>query len=293
MTKIQTSRILTITLIVSFILPNLAFASWWNPGTWFTKDQTVKLEDMKGVIGQQTANVTELATSTPAQSSGLQSQPQATNKTIEARDAEISSLKAIIVDLRKSLAATNLQCKQAVLEKPDVKPMAKPVNQKSSVSGSGSGWAGGGGSGVAGPLKCSNYAKEFATAPNCASYTDSSSGADSPLYKICKQCNPSDISQPLISDIKAINITGNSATIVWTTSELADSQVMYATAPMFQDVTPSPKPTMIFDRANSTSHNLNLSNLSSGTVYYYRVVSVRTSGNPAGSDERSFKTLAN
>ncbi len=96
-----------------------------------------------------------------------------------------------------------------------------------------------------------------------------------------------DITPPTISNIQTTNITETSATITWTTDELSYSKVSYAISSLVSATTTF----NIIDSNNTTSHIINLINLSASKVYYYVVVSKDTTGNTATSTEQSFSTL--
>ena len=80
-----------------------------------------------------------------------------------------------------------------------------------------------------------------------------------------------DTTAPSISALLAVP-TSNSATISWTTDEPATSRVDYGTSPAALTSTASVS-------ALTTAHSVQLSGLTSGTTYYYRV----TSGDPSVS----------
>jgi len=82
-----------------------------------------------------------------------------------------------------------------------------------------------------------------------------------------------DITPPVISSVQATNITLSSATITWTTNESTDNIVEYGTA------TTSLTSVAGSNADSTTSHSVSLSNLSSGTTYYYQVRSRDASGN--------------
>ena len=95
----------------------------------------------------------------------------------------------------------------------------------------------------------------------------------------------------------------DSAVIVWVTDENSTSQVVYSeTSHAGESYTPDaagvtqaksdyglwfPEPK---DGNLILSHGQGLSSLSSGTTYYYRVISEDAAGNAAISDEYSFTT---
>ncbi|MFZ2151711.1 MAG: peptidoglycan-binding protein [Minisyncoccia bacterium] len=94
-----------------------------------------------------------------------------------------------------------------------------------------------------------------------------------------------DINAPWIRNT-SVSTIGSSATITWSTDELAVSKVYYSTAPLQASETDTPfgVPTVsgnVYapDTILRTSHAFTLSNLSSNTTYYYLVQSTDQSGN--------------
>jgi hypothetical protein len=90
-------------------------------------------------------------------------------------------------------------------------------------------------------------------------------------------------SGPIISDVAAVNITSDSARIVWTTDIPATSQVEYGRTPTYGSLTP-------FDTTLVTSHSVTLTGLNSNKVYHYRVYSQYSEGNLSISEDYQFKT---
>jgi peptidoglycan hydrolase-like protein with peptidoglycan-binding domain len=94
-----------------------------------------------------------------------------------------------------------------------------------------------------------------------------------------------DINAPFIRNI-SVSTTNSSATISWTTDELASAKAYYSTAPLQTSDTD-----MAFSAPNvsgnvyapdvtlRTSHGLTLSNLSPSTTYYYLVQATDQAGN--------------
>jgi phosphodiesterase/alkaline phosphatase D-like protein len=89
---------------------------------------------------------------------------------------------------------------------------------------------------------------------------------------------------PVISGLTATEITSTGATIIWTTDELATSQVDYGTRRTYGSTTPE-------DVTLVTEHRVTLTGLVPKTTYYYRVKSADASGNPAQSERETFRTL--
>jgi phosphodiesterase/alkaline phosphatase D-like protein len=81
---------------------------------------------------------------------------------------------------------------------------------------------------------------------------------------------------PVITLVTAIPAIGGAATITWTTDKLSTSRVDYGTSSGSLTLNVS-DPTLV------TSHSLNLSGLTQGTTYYFRVTSVDSSSNSTSS----------
>ncbi len=98
-----------------------------------------------------------------------------------------------------------------------------------------------------------------------------------------------DTSAPSISGISAGTITGESATITWTTDEKASSLIRYGITTDYGNMAGN-------DLVNSdienyvTDHSVIVNNLTPGTQYYYTVVSVDASGNIGESGEQNLTT---
>ncbi len=93
-----------------------------------------------------------------------------------------------------------------------------------------------------------------------------------------------DTTPPVISGVTADSIFIDSAVILWTTDEPADSLVEYGTAA--GNYTDS-----LSDAALGTDHSISLYNLTPATTYYYRVTSSDEAGNTTVSGEYTFTTL--
>jgi glucose/arabinose dehydrogenase len=94
-----------------------------------------------------------------------------------------------------------------------------------------------------------------------------------------------DTTAPTISARTTTNITGNSATVTWTTNEPATSQVDYG-------LTTSYGSTTTLDPNLVTAHTVLLTGLAPGTTYNYRVRSVDAAGNQTVSANSTFTTAA-
>ncbi len=92
-----------------------------------------------------------------------------------------------------------------------------------------------------------------------------------------------DTGAPTISNVQANSITGNAATISWTTDETADTQIEYGATTSYGSST-----TLNINLV--TSHAQSLSGLNPGTLYHYRVKSRDGAGNLATSGDYTFTT---
>lgn len=112
------------------------------------------------------------------------------------------------------------------------------------------------------------YFKIMSTDANGQIATDDNNGADYNFTTL-------DSSGPLISAVSAGNTTLTSAQITWTTNELADSFVQYATS----TASFSNNYVEVGSSENSTDHQVTISGLSEYTTYYFLVKSQDVSGN--------------
>ena len=108
--------------------------------------------------------------------------------------------------------------------------------------------------------------------------------AVSPNYNFTTSA-PSDTTAPTISAVGSSGLSSTGATIAWTTSEAADSQVEYGT-------TTSYGRSSALNSAMVTSHSQALSGLTAGTLYHYRVKSKDAAGNLATSGDYTFTTTS-
>jgi chitodextrinase len=97
--------------------------------------------------------------------------------------------------------------------------------------------------------------------------------------------NTSDITPPAISAVSSGNLTPAGATIVWATSEPADSRVEYGPTISYGSQT-------TLNTAAVTSHSQGLTGLAANTLYHFRVRSSDAAGNPATSGDFVFTTPA-
>src|SRR5882762_4708253 len=86
-----------------------------------------------------------------------------------------------------------------------------------------------------------------------------------------------------ITNVLVGSATASSCQLDWTTNVPADSAVDYGTSTSYGSTSP-------VDPAMVTSHQIVLSGLAPGTVYYYQVRSVDSKSNNASSGGHSFKT---
>ncbi len=91
-----------------------------------------------------------------------------------------------------------------------------------------------------------------------------------------------DVIKPNIQNVTARNISSDRAKITWTTNEASDSFVAYGSS--LADLN------TVGQSDSVTVHEVNLTNLSSGTVYYYQVKSKDRAGNQAVSQVYNFTT---
>jgi phosphodiesterase/alkaline phosphatase D-like protein len=94
----------------------------------------------------------------------------------------------------------------------------------------------------------------------------------------------SDTQPPQITGVGATGVTSGSATVVWATNEISDTQVEYGLTTTYGSTTN-------VDPALVTSHSASLAGLAAGTTYHYRVKSRDAAGNLAISSDLSFTTL--
>ena len=96
---------------------------------------------------------------------------------------------------------------------------------------------------------------------------------------------PPDTKPPLLTSIRSLSVSNNSATIAWTTDEPADTQVEHGQSTAYGTST-------ALISALVTSHSQSLSGLSPGSVYHFRVKSRDAAGNLAVSGDSTFTTTS-
>jgi lysophospholipase L1-like esterase len=92
-----------------------------------------------------------------------------------------------------------------------------------------------------------------------------------------------DNSVPVVSSIALNTATSTGALITWTTDENTDSQINYGTTSAYGATT-------TLDSTPTASHSVLLSNLSTSTVYHYRVRSTDAQGNLTVSADQTLTT---
>jgi GH18 family chitinase len=88
---------------------------------------------------------------------------------------------------------------------------------------------------------------------------------------------------PVISAVTVSGVGSSSATVAWTTNEMAESQVEYGLDLDYSSTT-------TLNTTLTTSHSVVLSGLAAGALYHYAVMSVDASGNLAASADSTFAT---
>ncbi|KKU79468.1 MAG: hypothetical protein UY04_C0008G0008 [Parcubacteria group bacterium GW2011_GWA2_47_7] len=99
---------------------------------------------------------------------------------------------------------------------------------------------------------------------------------------------------PAISNVRIANTVVGSVTITWNTSKLAIGTIHYQTSfPAMTEGSATSRASiggsMVTENSSQTSHSVTLSNLQSGTVYYYVVESVDSIGNQEVTWPTTFK----
>jgi len=101
---------------------------------------------------------------------------------------------------------------------------------------------------------------------------------------------PADCAAPVISNVRALNVTGRTADIAWDTDEIADSAVVY-------DLVSPPSAGNATDVAAVSGHRVRLSGLRECSPYFYYVESMDPAGNGTAEDNSgtfySFMTIRN
>jgi hypothetical protein len=95
--------------------------------------------------------------------------------------------------------------------------------------------------------------------------------------------DPACVTDIEITDVGAVDVTETQATIRWTTNVPADSRVEYGSGPVYDGVTP-------LDPAYTTSHSMDLAELTPSTLFNFRVRSVDPDASSALSGNLTFTT---
>ena len=96
---------------------------------------------------------------------------------------------------------------------------------------------------------------------------------------------PPDKTPPAITNIRTSSVSSTTATIQWTTDEVADSQVEYGTTSGYGTFS-APNSALV------TAHAMGLNGLVANTTYHYRVISKDAAGNLGASGDNTFTTSA-
>lgn len=104
------------------------------------------------------------------------------------------------------------------------------------------------------------------------------------VYVMTIRTPSSDLTAPVLSAQSSGTPATTSATITWTTSEPATSQVEYGTSTFYGTGISAFSPTL------TTSHSVNVTGLTAGTLYNYRIKSRDLNGNYALDSNRTFTT---
>ena len=91
---------------------------------------------------------------------------------------------------------------------------------------------------------------------------------------------------PVISNVTTTNISGNSATITWTTSQPATAQVSYGTTTSYES-------SSSLNSTLQTTQSVTLTGLTAGTTYNYAIISANASGASTTSANFTLTTLQN
>jgi hypothetical protein len=100
---------------------------------------------------------------------------------------------------------------------------------------------------------------------------------------------PADTTSPVITNVQATT-TSSTATVTWSTNEVANGKVWYGTT---TPVTLSLPTLSVSSSTLATSHSLSIAGLATSTTYYYSVVSADGSGNSSTVTGGSFVTQGN
>lgn len=107
---------------------------------------------------------------------------------------------------------------------------------------------------------------------------------NAPVWSTDSPFTGPDTTPPVISAVATSNLSSTGATISWTTSEGATSQIEYGTTAAYGSST-------ALDAALVTAHSQTLTGLTPNTQYNYRVISKDAAGNQSASANATFTTL--
>jgi len=99
--------------------------------------------------------------------------------------------------------------------------------------------------------------------------------------------NVLDTTPPTLSSVTVASTTQTTATITWTTNEVADSQVKYGATSSYGSQT-----TVTDTSPRVTSHSVTVTGLTAGTTYHYQAVSKDAASNAGTSTDATFTTAA-
>ncbi len=116
----------------------------------------------------------------------------------------------------------------------------------------------------------------------CRDGANNTNGDD---YTITFDVFSSDTVPPVISNVRAVNVTPYSAEIAWDTDEPCTSQVEYGTSPAYGALT-------VLSTTRVLSHSVLLLGLDPATTYHFRVRSKDVAYNESFSDDYTFTTAA-
>lgn len=153
------------------------------------------------------------------------------------------------------------------------------VNAPSTPPSSGGGGSGSGSGGGTGSSTSASKSK-----PKSAAVSPPQSVTSAPTQQSSPVTTPLDTTKPVISGVKAVNVTKSSATITWKTSEPADSEVDYGL---------NKKLILIkLDTKLVTNHSVKLSSkdIVANQTYSFAVKSADAASNQAVSGEMTFYT---
>jgi hypothetical protein len=88
---------------------------------------------------------------------------------------------------------------------------------------------------------------------------------------------------PTLSAVRAGSVSDGGATVTWSTDQRADSQVEYGRTASYGSST-------ALDSTAVTSHSVNVTGLTAGTLYHYRVKSRNAAGQLSVGDDLTFET---